>query len=392
MIKKSIIVLFAVILIVLVGVNLYVEKDTIQIKILNEFDKDEEIINLDNSKSFIIDENDYISYLSKYYPPWSYINYIYRVNIGNNIIEVLKEIPDDYRTIKAFHYSKKDNKTYISAHMMNDFIDERKNSYFVRLNENLEVEKSENIEYFISNFAEIGDKIYAECNSEYVIIRDDLKDKNNIITMHEIDKNTAKLKEDESPYIFFETYEMKNGNRIIIKAESEHVNKQMQNKVNPLDVIVEMADNKGIILSSNEVKKVYPSSILFVELPNGNVVFNLPKGLGYNPKDQIFVYAKQGDKYSLEHKSKVKIPHGKTYTGVVKDNDNLGILVSEIYKDDGKNEIWMFDENIEKLIKKYKIENLIGFTPIIKIDINENTNKMYIYTNCYAIGEITFPE
>lgn len=390
MIKKSIIVLFVVILIVLVGVNLYVEKDTIQIKILNEFDEDEDIINLDNSKPIIIDENDYIGYIREYFPPYNFINYIYRANISKNTIELLKEIPEEYRTVTSLHYSKKDKKVYMIGHVINE---EEKNSYLVRFNEDMEVEVSTKVEYFISNFIEIGNKIYAECNSEYIIIGKHLINENNNITMHEIDKNTVKLKEDESTYIFFDVYELKNGNRIIIKVNGEYFNKQIKNKEKTFNVIVEMTDNKGVVLSSNEVKNVYPYDIKFTELPNENVVFNLSKGSGLNPTDQIYIYEKENDKYRLQHKNKVKIPYGYAYRGTLKYNDNLGILISEVKKSsEGKTAILMFDENIEKLIKKYEIENLIGSFATFKIEIDEKTNKMYFFNNRHAIGEIIFPE
>lgn len=53
----------------------------------------------------------------------------------------------------------------------------------------------------------------------------------------------------------------------------------------------------------------------------------------------------------------------------------------------------MFDENLDKLIKKYEITNLIGNTFADRIEIDGDKNKIILHNNSYLkIGEINFIE
>lgn len=394
MVKKLFISLTIVLLISLIVVNLNGEKDIIHINTLNEVDLVEEIPYFDAIDYVQLDENDKV-YNMRYYTEASYLstdrrNFIYRVNIKNNRIDLLKEIPKEYAEVTALYYSNKDKKIYMGAYGEIPYGDEMPSSYLIRFNTDMEIEQSVRIKYEISNFFEVGDKIYAECNSEHERRRLYMENTTNIRTMHEIDKNNFDLKKYEGSYIFFESYKMENGNIVIIKASDENVKRLMEKK-GGIDVIVEMIDNKGVVLSINEVKSVYPNNIDFVELPNGNVVFNLEKGQGYNPKDQVYIYAKDGDGYSLSHKDKVKLPYGYYYSGVVKDKNNIGILVNQIDPSEGKNEIWMFDENIEKLIKKYEVDNSDEYTTTWRVEIDGDKNKLFQQNGTsFRIGEINF--
>lgn len=64
---------------------------------------------------------------------------------------------------------------------------------------------------------------------------------------------------------------------------------------------------------------------MFVELLNENVVFNLPKNIGLNTNDQIYMYVKNADKYELIHKKNVKIPSEHSYFGVIQDKNYIGM-------------------------------------------------------------------
>lgn len=97
MVKKVFISLTIVLLISLIVVNLYGEKDIIQINTLNEVDLVEEIPYFNAVDYVQLDENDKV-YDMRYYTEESYLstdrrNFIYRVNIKNNRIDLLKESP-----------------------------------------------------------------------------------------------------------------------------------------------------------------------------------------------------------------------------------------------------------------------------------------------------------
>lgn len=268
-------------------------------------------------------------------------------------------------------------------------------SYIIKFNEDMEIEQAVKIGKEINNFVEIGDKIYAECNSETKYHRMDTSKNNNdtnMITMHEIDKENLKFKNESITYVIFKSYVMKNGNIIIIKAKEEEVIKLAEAGA-AINIFAEIIDKDGAVLSSNEINKVYPYDTIFTELPNGNVVFNLAKDVGFSSNDKIYVYAKNGDEYELLNKNNIKIPRGYNYAGIVNNKDKLGIIVSEVDLYEGKNEILLYDNNLEKKIKKYKIDNVVGLIYIDGIKIYDNKNKV-IFRNAsnLIIGEINFVE
>ncbi|TWH83703.1 hypothetical protein [Sedimentibacter saalensis] len=212
MVKKLFISLTIVLLISLIVVNLNGDKDIIHINTLNEVDLVEEIPYFDAIDSVQLDENDKV-YNMRYYTEASYLstdrrNFIYRVNIKNNRIDLLKEIPKEYAEVTALYYSNKDKKMYMGAYGEIPYGDEMPSSYLIRFNTDMEIEQAVRIKYEISNFFEVGDKIYAECNSEHERRRLYMENTTNIRTMHEIDKNNFDLKKYEGSYIFFESYKM----------------------------------------------------------------------------------------------------------------------------------------------------------------------------------------
>lgn len=235
MVKKLFISLTIVLLVSLIVVNLNGEKDIIHINTLNEVDLVEEIAYLDALDSVQLDENDKV-YDIRYYTEASYLstdrrNFIYRVNIKNNRIDLLKEVPKEYAEVTALYYSNKDKKMYMGAYGEIPNSDEMPSSYLIRFNTDMEIEQSVRIKHEISNFFDVADKIYAECNSEHERRRLYMENTTNIRTMYEIDKNNFDLKKYEGSYIFFESYEMKNGNIVIIKASDENVKRLMEKKV-----------------------------------------------------------------------------------------------------------------------------------------------------------------
>ncbi len=389
MVKKALISLTIVLLTSLTVVNLYDEKAAIQIDIVNEIDIMKEVHDSDVLNPVQLDKNDYLYYERESYRSDSRI-FIYRVNMNNYMIDLLKEVPEEYKYITALYYSDKDKKIYMGAYGEFPYKDQKDmpSSYLIRFNADMEIEQAVRIDYNISNFFEVGDKIYAECNSEH----DYGMSRTNKRTMHEIDKEKFNLKEVDGEYTIFASYEMKNGNNTIIKVKNENLIKLIANR-EAVDVVAEIIDKNGTIMSSNEVKNVYPFDIMFVELLNENVVFNLPKNTGLNTNNQIYMYVKNADKYELIHKKNVKIPSEYSYFGVVQDKNYIGILISEVDLYEGKNEIWLFDENLEKLIKKYEIKNLIGNTFADRIEIDGDKNKIILHNNSYLkIGVINFIE
>lgn len=384
--KESLISLTIVLLTSLTAVSLYDERDEIQIDIVNEVEQINGIIALDILNPVQLNENDFLYFEREYdNPDIKFL--IYRANIDNYKINLLKEVSEKYKFVTALYYSDKDKKTYMGAYgeFPNKDQKEMPSSYFVRFNADMEIEQAVRVECDINNFYEVGDKIYAECNSEHFFRRNENMTK----TMHEIDKENFGLKKEKSEYVIYESYEMKNGNDVIIKVKNEDVIKLIANR-DAVDVIVEIIDKNEAVLSNDVVKDVYPFDIMFVELPNEDIVFKLQD----SKKDQIYLYHKKDDdKYELIHKKGVKIPPSHNFFGVVKNGNNIGVLVSEKNLYEGKNEVWLFDENLEKLIKKYEIKNLIGNTFADRIEIDGDKNKIILHNNSYLkIGEINFIE
>lgn len=403
--KKTLLSLAIVLFVSLTIGKIYDEKDVIQIDILNEVDIVNGVSALDTLRLNQLDKNDYLYYSREMnqYPDSKIV--IYRANVYNNKINLLKEVPEEYKYITALHYSEKDKKIYVGAYggfstglydtvLYEEHVD-ISDSYIIKFNEDMEIEQAVKIGKEINNFVEIGDKIYAECNSETKYHRMDTSKNNNdtnMITMHEIDKENLKFKNESITYVIFKSYVMKNGNIIIIKAKEEEVIKLAEAGA-AINIFAEIIDKDGAVLSSNEINKVYPYDTIFTELPNGNVVFNLAKDVGFSSNDKIYVYAKNGDEYELLNKNNIKIPRGYNYAGIVNNKDKLGIIVSEVDLYEGKNEILLYDNNLEKKIKKYKIDNVVGLIYIDGIKIYDNKNKV-IFRNAsnLIIGEINFVE
>lgn len=403
--KKTLLSLAIVLIVSLTIGKIYDEKDVIQIDILNEVDIVNGVSALDTLRLNQLDKNDYLYYSREMnqYPDSKIV--IYRANVYNNKINLLKEVPEEYKYITALHYSEKDKKIYVGAYggfstglydtvLYEEHVD-ISDSYIIKFNEDMEIEQAVKIGKEINNFVEIGDKIYAECNSETKYHRMDTSKNNNdtnMITMHEIDKENLKFKNESITYVIFKSYVMKNGNIIIIKAKEEEVMKLAEAGA-AINIFAEIIDKDGAVLSSNEINKVYPYDTIFTELPNGNVVFNLAKDVGFSSNDKIYVYAKNGDEYELLNKNNIKIPRGYNYAGIVNNKDKLGVIVSEVDLYEGKNEILLYDNNLEKKIKKYKIDNVVGLIYIDGIKIDDNKNKV-IFRNAsnLIIGEINFVE
>lgn len=403
--KKVLLSLAIVLLISLTIGKIYDEKDVMQIDILNEVDIVNGVSALDTLRPNQLDKNDYLYYSREMtqYPDSKIV--VYRANVYNNMINLLKEIPEEYKYITALHYSEKDKKIYVGAYggfstglydasLYEEYVD-ISDSHIIKFNEDLEMEQAVRVGKEINNFVEIGDKIYAECYSETKYHRMDTSKNNNntnIITMYEIDKENLEFKKESIPYVIFKSYEMENGNKIIIKAKEEEVMK-LEETGAAIDLFAEIIDKDGSVLSSNEIKKVYPYDTIFTELPNGNVVFNLAKEVGFSSNDKIYVYAKNDDEYELLNKNNIKIPRGYNYAGIVKNKDKLGVIVSEVDLYEGKNEILIYDDNLEKIIKKYKIDNVAGLMYIDRIKIDGDKNKI-IFRNAsnLIIGEINFTE
>ncbi|MPM41884.1 hypothetical protein SDC9_88544 [bioreactor metagenome] len=154
--KESLISLTIVLLTSLTAVSLYDERDEIQIDIVNEVEQINGIIALDILNPVQLNENDFLYFEREYdNPDIKFL--IYRANIDNYKINLLKEVSEKYKFVTALYYSDKDKKTYMGAYgeFPNKDQKEMPSSYLVRFNADMEIEQAVRVECDINNFYEV---------------------------------------------------------------------------------------------------------------------------------------------------------------------------------------------------------------------------------------------
>lgn len=386
--RKIILLTFNIfIILTLASCNLFVKKSETQINILDEVNRIKEKSNCAVIKPINFNTDDILLYIRR---PITLESLIYKANIKNSSIDLIKKFSGEYKFITAIHYSNNDNKVYVGIYSEVPYQKQKEMppSYLLKLNTNMEIEDSVKVDYEISNFFEVGQKIYIECNTEHIHNRGNTNNK----IMRELDKDDLSLNEIENKYIIYESYKTTNGNTVLIKVEREDVEK-LESTENAVDVIAEIVDKNEKVIKSEYVKKVYPYNIVFTELSNGSIVFNLQKGHHMDLRNQIYVFEKNNQNYELIHKKNIKLPNSFVFSGIIENDNGLGILISELELYEGKNEILLYDNNFNKLLKKYEIDNTSGLILTSQVNkINGKTILIFDNGDYIKIGEINLEE